>query len=84
MYELNIYRIAICHGNKESYKLWKESDLHFQNWHEIFDELWRKHSKTSKCCTLMGSFWTKYIIFELKKYRKVIFHDTEEGWKIWK
>ena len=26
----------------------------------------------------MGSFCPKYIRFELKKYREVIFHDTEQ------
>ena len=31
----------------------------------------------------MGSFWAKYILFELKKYRGVISHDTEEWCKIW-
>ena len=31
----------------------------------------------------MGSFLEKYILFELKKYREVIFHETEEGYKIW-
>ena len=30
----------------------------------------------------MGSFWAKYILFELKKYRGVIFPETEEGYKI--
>ena len=30
----------------------------------------------------MGSFWAKYILFELKKYRGVIFTETEEGYKI--
>ena len=34
--------------------------------------------------TLMGSFWTKHILFELKKYRGVVFHDTEEWCKIWR
>ena len=38
----------------------------------------------SKICTLMGSFWRKYIMFELKKYRGVMFHGTEEWCKIWK
>ena len=35
--------------------------------------------------TLMGSFWEKYILFELKRHRGVIFHDTdtEEWCKIW-
>ena len=30
-----------------------------------------------------GFFWTKYILFELKQYRGVIFHDTKEWCKIW-
>ena len=32
----------------------------------------------------MGSVWAKYILFELKKYRGVMFHDTEEEYKIWR
>ena len=28
--------------------------------------------------TLMGYFCPKYIRFELKKYRGVVFHDTEQ------
>ena len=27
----------------------------------------------------MGSFWAKYILFEFKKYRGVIFHETGRG-----
>ena len=30
----------------------------------------------------MGSFWTKYILFELNKYKAVIFYGTEEWCKI--
>ena len=37
----------------------------------------------SKICTL-GSFWTKYIMFELKKYGRVIFDGTENRCKIWR
>ena len=34
---------------------------------------------------LIGSLWPKkYILFELQKYRGVIFHDTEELWKFWR
>ena len=40
--------------------------------------------KSLKICTLMGSFWTKYVMFELKKYRGVMFHDSEEWCKIWR
>ena len=32
----------------------------------------------------MGCFPAKYILHELKKYRGVIFHETEEGYKIWR
>ena len=50
-------------------------------------EIWRiltQASKVSEIFTLLGSFWTKYILLELKKYRGVIFYDTEEWCKIWK
>ena len=32
----------------------------------------------------MGSFWPKYIIFELKKCRGVMFDSTEDWCKIWR
>ena len=35
-------------------------------------------------CTLISSFPTKYIMFDLRKYRGVMFHDTEEWCKIWR
>ena len=38
--------------------------------------------KSQKVFDLMDSFWAKYILFELKKYRGIIFHETEEGYKI--
>ena len=49
-----------------------------------FDEFWLEHSNVSKICTLMGSFWTKYIKLELKKYRGAKLHGTEEWCKIWR
>ena len=55
-----------------------------QNWHEKFDKFLPEHLKVSKICALMGSFWTKYIMFELKKYRGVMFHDNEKWSKIWR
>ena len=32
---------------------------------------------------MIGPFCAKYITFGLKKYRRVIFHDTEDSCKIW-
>ena len=83
-YELKIHRGVMCHENEEGCKIWRGIDLSFQSWHEEFDKFWPKHLKASKIFTLMGSFQAKYILFELKKYRGVVFHDIEEWCKIWR
>ena len=36
---------------------------------------------SKKICSLIGPFCTKYITFDLKKYRGNMFHDTEESAK---
>ena len=66
----------MCH--EEWYKIWRWIDLSIQNFHDRF---WPKHSKVSKIYSLMGSFWPKYIIFELKNYRGVILIALEIGGK---
>ena len=40
--------------------------------------------KSMKNFTLMGSFCPKHIKFQMKKYRRVMSHDTIEWCKIWK
>ena len=40
-------------------------------------------SQKSENFTLMNYFCPRYIRFELKKYREVIFHDPEQWCKIW-
>ena len=84
LFELKKYRGIIFHETEEGYKIWRGIKLPLQNWHKEFDKIWDKHSKVSKIFSLMGSFWAKYILFELKKYRGIIFHETEEGCKIWR
>ena len=74
----------MCHDNEEWCKIWREIDLSFQNWPEEFDEFWPTHLKFSKILILMCSFGAKYILFEIKKYRGVFFHETKEGYKIWR
>ena len=37
-----------------------------------------------KICSLMGSFWPKYIMFRLKRYRGVMHHYTEDRCKLWR
>ena len=84
LFELKKYRKVIFHETKEGYKIWRGIGLSFQNWHKEFDKFWPEHSKVSKIFTLMGSFWAKYILSELKKYRGVTFPETEEGYTIWR
>ena len=69
------------HDNEEWCKIWRGIDVSFQNWHEEFDEFWSEHLKVSKIFLLMGSFWTKYILFELKKYTGVIFRTIKSDAK---
>ena len=79
-----MYRGVILHDTEEWCKIWRGIDLTFQNWHEEFVKFWTEHSKVSRIFTLMGSFWSRYILLELKKCRGVIFHYNEEWCKIWR
>ena len=67
IYELKIYRGVIFHDNKEWCKVSRAINLSVQNWHEGFDELWRKLMKISRICTLMDCIWPKHIMFKRKK-----------------
>ena len=40
--------------------------------------------KSLKNLSFNGSLWPKYILFELQKYRGVIYHDTKEICKFWR
>ena len=60
---------------------------------KVWRKIWRKPylvnlnpniKKSKKNCTLIGPFCAKYTTFDLKKYRRVIFYDTEESYKIWR
>ena len=84
MFEPKKYRGDIFHDNGVGYKICRGIDLSFQNWYKEFDKFWPEHSEVSKIFTLMGSFWAKYTLLELKKYRGVIFDGTKEGYKIWR
>ena len=61
-----------------------------KNWLVISNMTWgiwwiltRPTTQKSKNFTSMGYFCPKYMSFEPKKYRGVIFHDTEQWCKIW-
>ena len=84
MHELKIYREVLCRYKEEWYQIGAGIVLSVQNWHEKFDKFWPVHSKISKICTLIGFFWTKYIMFDLKKYRGVLFGSTKYWYNIWR
>ena len=71
------------HDTEERCKIGRKINLLFQKWQEV-GEFWSEHSKVSKVCTLIRPLRTKYITFDLKKYRGVTFHDNEESCKIWR
>ena len=52
-----------------------------QNWNEEVDKFWPKQSKVSNSFTLMGPFWAKYITFQLKIYRGIVFDSIEDWYK---
>ena len=67
MYELKIYRGVLCRDNEEWYQIWRGIYMSGQDWHNEFDKFWPDHSKIQKIYPLIGWFWPKYIMFELKK-----------------
>ena len=66
----------MSHDTDEWCKICRKTDLLFQKWQE-FGEYCSENSKVSKIWTLIGPFYAKYMTFDLKKYRGVIFHDTK-------
>ena len=76
-FQLKKYWGVTSHDLEEWCKIWRKTDLLFLKWQE-FGEFWPKH------CTLIGSYFAKYLMFDRKKYRGVIFQDTEQWCKIWR
>ena len=83
MHVLQTYRRVTSNDSEEWWKIWRVIDLSLQNWHKEFDEFWLKNLKDSKIYVLMGFFSPNYIIFELKKYRGVMFDCTQDWCKVW-
>ena len=75
------YRGVIFHGTEKGYKISRGIDMSFRNWHKEFHKFWPEHSKVSKMFTLMGSFWAKYILLELKITEKLSFTTLKKDAK---
>ena len=83
LFELKKNREIIFSETEEKCKIWRGINLFLQNWHKEFEKIWPLHLKVSKIFILMGSYWVKYLLFKPKKNRGIIFHETEERYKIW-
>ena len=57
-------------------KIGEEATCPFKIGIKEFDKIWPEHSKISKIFILIGSFRAKYILFELKNCRGIIFHEA--------
>ena len=68
---------------KRDTKFWMESTPRFKIGTRNLT-IWPDHLKVSKIFTFMGYLWAKNILFELKNYTGVIFHETERGYNVWR
>ena len=73
----------MSHGSEDWCKIWRKTEFLFKKWQE-FGKYWLEPSGVSKIFKFIGFYCEKYLIFDFKKYKGVIFHDTEEWCKIWR
>ena len=73
------YKGVLIHDAEVSCKIWRTDSKMTGIWW-----IFTKALRNLKIFTFMGYFCPKYIMFELKKYRGVMFYDNEEWWKIWR
>ena len=57
LFGLRKYRGVIFDCTQDWYKVWRQTDLCFQKWHEEFDKFSPKHSKVSK----LGLSWHPFV-----------------------
>ena len=78
------FKGELCVMTMKNYpKIEEKLTCQFEIYMRKLDGFWSKQSKISKICTIMGCLWPKYIMFELKQYRGVMFDGTEYWCKIW-
>ena len=84
MLELQTHRGVITNDTEEWWKIWKGTDLSFQNWRKKFFFFYIKHLHVKHKKYNHGCLWPKYITFGLKEYRGAIVHDTRVWCKFWR
>ena len=81
MYKPEFDRGVMCHD----YGQWCKSGRGIELSVELeLDNFWSEHSKIWNICNLIGCFWPKYIMFELRKDIGVMFDVTKDSCKIWR
>ena len=87
---LKVYKISAkkVHSSYVSWYWWVVQNLK-SNWFFVSKMpriCWSlvRALKSLKNCALIGPFWAKYITFDLKKHRGVLFRETGESCKVWK
>ena len=76
------YRRVMFHDTENWCKVWIRTDSWFQRWHKEFGEFSPNHSKVQKFL-FDELFLSKVYEVWAKKYRGIIFHDTEQRCKVW-
>ena len=72
----------MSHDPEDWCKIWRKTDIVSK-----MTRIWwilTQALESLKICTFNGSYCAKYLMFNLKKYRGVISHDTEEWRRIWR
>ena len=82
-FKVKRYIAVMSHDSEDWCKIWRKTDLLFQKWQE-FGEISPEQSKFSKICTFICSYCAKYLMFDLKNYWGLIFHEGKERCKIWR
>ena len=78
-FELKKYRGVVFHDTEQCCKTWINPDIVVSQmaWGIVWTFI--RALKSLKNCTLMSSFCSKHIMFQLKNFKGIMCHDTE-GW----
>ena len=80
-FQLQKYRGVMSHDTEDWCKIWRKTICHLKSNQNLVDfDLSTK--KSQKFALWLIPFMKKNITFDLKKYRRVIFHDTKIRCKI--
>ena len=77
------YRGVIFHDTGQWYKIWKNPDLLVSKMAWGIEWTFIRALKSLKNCTLMGSFCSKHIIFQLEHFRGITCHGTKRWLEKW-